>query len=253
MGPGMTGQMGPGMMGPAMMRMMLVLMDTDGDGTVSLSEFQAAHERIFKALDANKDGRLTLQEVQAFFQGQNEMKAPDRTPSQRDSSPPETRPARRQPCAIALAACPTRPFRYGGPSPSTARSELRYDWPRWRRIAGANVMAKEKHLERDQGTMVEAAKAGVAVAKLAATAGLAAAGPAAAGVVLESVSKRSTECRAKGGERDGRGASEAFGEREASTQEDDRGESLLEVRRNERQETRRRRGERLLQSRRSER
>ena len=60
-----------------MMRMMLVLMDTDGDGTVSLSEFQAAHERIFKALDANKDGRLTLQEVQAFFQGQNGMKAPD--------------------------------------------------------------------------------------------------------------------------------------------------------------------------------
>jgi hypothetical protein len=61
---------------------------------VSLSEFQAAHERIFKALDANKDGRLTLQEVQAFFQGQNEMKASDRRPSQRDSSPPETRPAR---------------------------------------------------------------------------------------------------------------------------------------------------------------
>jgi hypothetical protein len=95
MGRGMMGpgQMGTGMMGPAMIRMMLVLMDTDGDGTVSLSEFQAAHERIFKALDANKDGRLTLQEVQAFFQGQNEMKAPDRTPSQRDSSPPETRPA----------------------------------------------------------------------------------------------------------------------------------------------------------------
>jgi Ca2+-binding EF-hand superfamily protein len=82
------------MMGPAMMRMMLVLMDTDGDGTVSLSEFQAAHERIFKALDANKDGRLTLQEMQAFFQGQNGMMAPDSRPSQRDSSPPETRPAR---------------------------------------------------------------------------------------------------------------------------------------------------------------
>jgi hypothetical protein len=58
MGRGMRGpgQMGAGMMGPAMMRMMLVLMDTDGDGTVSLSEFQAAHERMFKALDANKDG-----------------------------------------------------------------------------------------------------------------------------------------------------------------------------------------------------
>jgi Ca2+-binding EF-hand superfamily protein len=88
---GMMGpaQMGAGMMGPAMMRMMLVLMDTDGDGTVSLSEFQTAHERIFKALDANKDGRLTLQEVQAFFQGQNGATAPDTKPSQRNSSPPE--------------------------------------------------------------------------------------------------------------------------------------------------------------------
>jgi len=87
------GQMGPGMMGPAMMRMMLVVMDTDGDGTVSLNEFQTAHERIFKALDANKDGRLTLQEVQAFFQGQNDMKAPDLSQSQRDSGAPATRPA----------------------------------------------------------------------------------------------------------------------------------------------------------------
>ena len=92
---GMMGpaQMGAGMMGPAMMRMMLVLMDTDGDGTVSLSEFQAAHERMFKALDANKEGKLTLQEVEAFFQGQNGMIAPNTSPSQRESSAPQTRPA----------------------------------------------------------------------------------------------------------------------------------------------------------------
>ena len=50
------------MMGPAMMRMMLTLMDTDGHGTVSLSEFQAAHERMFKAMDGDKDGRLTLRD-----------------------------------------------------------------------------------------------------------------------------------------------------------------------------------------------
>jgi len=52
-----------------MMRMLFILVDTDGDGTISLQEFQAAHERIFKAMDVNKDGRLTLEEIQAFMQG----------------------------------------------------------------------------------------------------------------------------------------------------------------------------------------
>jgi hypothetical protein len=97
MGPGMMGQgmMGQGMMGqgnmmgmmgqremgggmsapmgmtgrPLMMRIMFILMDTDGDGTVSLQEFQAAHERIFKAMDSNKVGRLTFEEMQSFMQG----------------------------------------------------------------------------------------------------------------------------------------------------------------------------------------
>ena len=72
MGPGMMSQggRGPGGMGPGMMmRMLFILVDTDGDGTISLQEFQAAHERIFKAMDANKDGRLTLEEIQAFMQG----------------------------------------------------------------------------------------------------------------------------------------------------------------------------------------
>ena len=50
-------------------------------------------------------------------------------------------------------------------------------------------MAKKSLVREAQETAVEAVKAGAAVAKLAATAGLAAAGPAAAGVVLESVSK----------------------------------------------------------------
>jgi len=50
-----------------MMRMMLVLMDSDGDGSLSLQEFQAGHERIFRALDANRDGRVTLEEFQAFM------------------------------------------------------------------------------------------------------------------------------------------------------------------------------------------
>jgi hypothetical protein len=36
------------------MRVLFAMMDSDGDGTVSLQEFQAAHERIFKAMDTNK-------------------------------------------------------------------------------------------------------------------------------------------------------------------------------------------------------
>ena len=66
------GMMGRGMMGggsPVMLRMMFVLIDTDGDGTISLQEFQTAHERIFKAMDTNKDGKLTLEEMQAFMHG----------------------------------------------------------------------------------------------------------------------------------------------------------------------------------------
>ena len=65
MGGGMTG----GAMGPPMMfRMMFALMD-DGDGQISLQEFQAAHERIFKAMDSNKDGQVTQEEMQAFMHG----------------------------------------------------------------------------------------------------------------------------------------------------------------------------------------
>jgi hypothetical protein len=50
-------------------------------------------------------------------------------------------------------------------------------------------MAKKSILDEVQETIVEGAKTGMAVAKLAATAGLAAGGPVAAGVVLDSVSK----------------------------------------------------------------
>jgi Ca2+-binding EF-hand superfamily protein len=70
---------GPGMM----MRMMFALMDTDNDGAISLSEFQAAHERIFRTLDANKDGRLTFDEVQAMMRGRAETAQPGGTPPER--------------------------------------------------------------------------------------------------------------------------------------------------------------------------
>ncbi|WP_158668901.1 EF-hand domain-containing protein [Bradyrhizobium guangdongense] len=77
---GMMGMMGRGMKGrgpasgdpmgtPIMFRMIFALMDADGDGTVSLPEFQVAHERIFKAMDGNKDGKLTQEEMRAFMHG----------------------------------------------------------------------------------------------------------------------------------------------------------------------------------------
>jgi hypothetical protein len=58
-----------GMQHGGMYRIMFVLMDTDGDGTLSLEEFQTAHAKIFKAIDANKDGKVTFEEMQAFFRG----------------------------------------------------------------------------------------------------------------------------------------------------------------------------------------
>jgi EF hand domain-containing protein len=58
-------------MGPMMMRMIFSLMDADGDGKLSLQEFQAAHERIFKAMDANKDGFVSLEEMRNFLRGRS--------------------------------------------------------------------------------------------------------------------------------------------------------------------------------------
>jgi hypothetical protein len=70
MGPGMMRRMrGRGMSG-SMMRIIFALIDTDSDGTISLQEWQVAHERIFKAMDANKDGTVTLDEMQNFMTGQ---------------------------------------------------------------------------------------------------------------------------------------------------------------------------------------
>jgi Ca2+-binding EF-hand superfamily protein len=49
--------------------MMMIMMDTGGDGTLSLEEVQAVHARMFNYADSDKDGKLTLEEMQRFFRG----------------------------------------------------------------------------------------------------------------------------------------------------------------------------------------
>ncbi|HCK17299.1 MAG TPA: histidine kinase [Thalassospira sp.] len=69
-----NGTMGPGMMNGGMMmggmmgkmhgpEMMIVMMDTNGDGQLQLEEFQAVHNRMFNYLDENGDGQLTVDEL----------------------------------------------------------------------------------------------------------------------------------------------------------------------------------------------
>ncbi|OAV48206.1 hypothetical protein A6U98_31320 [Rhizobium sp. WYCCWR10014] len=59
------------MMGPMrghMMKIMFVIADTDGDGAISFAELTAIHKRVFDAVDANNDGKVTPEEMQAFMQ-----------------------------------------------------------------------------------------------------------------------------------------------------------------------------------------
>ncbi|MGO7419961.1 hypothetical protein ACCT09_08110 [Rhizobium ruizarguesonis] len=59
------------MMGPMhghMMKIMFVIADSDGDGAISFEELTAIHKRVFDAVDANNDGKVTPAEMQAFMQ-----------------------------------------------------------------------------------------------------------------------------------------------------------------------------------------
>lgn len=64
------GMMGQGGMGHGMMvTMMMAMMDTDGDGALSLEEVQAVHARMFAMIDADGDGTLNAAEIQGFMRG----------------------------------------------------------------------------------------------------------------------------------------------------------------------------------------
>jgi hypothetical protein len=72
MQPGMMGQssMGRGMMGmsgPAPMKIFFAIADANGDGGLSFDEVTAIHKRIFDSIDADKDGKATPEEIQAFM------------------------------------------------------------------------------------------------------------------------------------------------------------------------------------------
>lgn len=66
----MMGRMGMGPMRGQMMKIMFAVADTDGDGALSFEEVMAVHKRIFDTVDANKDGKVTLDEMRTFMQGQ---------------------------------------------------------------------------------------------------------------------------------------------------------------------------------------
>jgi len=53
-------------MHPAAMRMVFLLIDTDGNGTLSLAEVNAVTTRLFNASDGNADGELSVEELRAF-------------------------------------------------------------------------------------------------------------------------------------------------------------------------------------------
>jgi hypothetical protein len=61
----MRGQMA-GMHGHRM-RIMFAIVDANGDGALSFDEVMIIHKRIFDQVDANKDSKVTPEEMQAFM------------------------------------------------------------------------------------------------------------------------------------------------------------------------------------------
>ncbi|OWV78864.1 hypothetical protein ATY78_12270 [Rhizobium sp. R635] len=67
MRPGMMGGMPPMGMRGQVMKIMFAIADADGDEALSFEEVTAIHKRIFDSVDANGDGKVTREEMQAFW------------------------------------------------------------------------------------------------------------------------------------------------------------------------------------------
>lgn len=48
-------------------KIMFAIADTDGDGGLSFDEVTAIHKRIFDSVDADKDGKVTVEEIRTFW------------------------------------------------------------------------------------------------------------------------------------------------------------------------------------------
>jgi hypothetical protein len=72
---GWRGDGGPGMMWGGGMRMhsgmmpmmMMAMIDTDGNGSISYEEVEAVHRRMFNLVDEDKNGQLSAEEIQAVM------------------------------------------------------------------------------------------------------------------------------------------------------------------------------------------
>jgi len=48
--------------------MIFAVVDANGDGALSFDEIMAVHKRVFDAMDAKKDEKVTPEEMQSFMQ-----------------------------------------------------------------------------------------------------------------------------------------------------------------------------------------
>lgn len=49
------------------MKILFAIADADGDGALSFEEVTEIHKRVFAKVDANKDGKVTPEEIEAFW------------------------------------------------------------------------------------------------------------------------------------------------------------------------------------------